>query len=1782
MHPAALPSSAARVLDADDNPVGGAVLLAGGTVMTCAHVVNHALRRHERDPARPDAPIRVQFGPRTTTARVVHWMPPPAREGDPGDDIAGLALDAPPPDIPPARLITTLPRPNTVVRIFGYPAKPTRPDGAWVDALVKGRNSRGHLQLESTSALRVQPGFSGSPVWDDVTGRVVGIIATAGTSTPDSYAISAEQLRVGWSALGSSRTAKRPDLVTALHLPGPRAGGKTWSFTTDDLLRDLPADTPPDLLVVAGDLTEQGGKAEFAQAFRLLADLAEDLDLPRDRVLVVPGAHDVNRKACKAYFDTAEADDEEPVPPFWPKWKQFSAAFDRFYDGHSPTFTADEPWTLFEIPDLSTVVAGFNSTTADTHERATASLGRDQVSRFRAWLDGFREPDQLRLGVVHGETPETVRQEDLHHLFSSPTTNDGYRLVSFDASSTTRQARRFAHGRWTGDTSISPTGTAWRVTERRNADPAPQESPPQTQPPPSGNAFFDRVVEATRFAHPDASTVPHPEKSYLRVGLPIPGGGVDYRPVGVVDGDLTEADVDAFVVDVHRHFTAEDPGTRSEIVYSGRLASADLVGRATRRGVSPRSWVEYRGLLDLGPLEERLKSALARDKVYPEALYTAQRYRVVGRHSSGEVEPDLLARVLGWLGLRARQFVVVLGDFGRGKSFLLRQLARALPEHLGGVTPLLVELRSLQKAPTLNQLLANALVGQGVAVVDVDKLRYMIASGRVALLFDGFDELELRVGYDNAADYLRTLLEVVGGEAKVVLTSRTQHFRSAAQVLTALGDEVVATGASRVVELEDFTRGQIVEFLTKRYGGDHERARARLRLLDEVQDLLGLSRNPRMLSFIAELEEHRLREVQQRKGTISAADLYQELVDSWLLHEQARQEHRHGLPVLGRDERLRVCTDLATRLWSTGANAIQEDELGVVAVAALTEVADLGYTQDQVAHAIGSGTLLVTGESGFGFVHRSVMEWLVANEAARRLRAGEGLGEVAGQAMSRLMVDFLCDLAGHARARRWALSVSVDGLASAEEKQNALLVVDRLGGSGLEDLSGLDLRTADLSRLDLRGTHLAGSDLRGQRIDGAALRGVDLTGADLRGARVTGGDLSDAVLTGSRWEGAALLGVAGTERHPELRAAAVSGRDRAEVMLARSAAVLAVAYSPNGETIALAHGKQVELLHAESHSSLRFTGDHSGKVTSVAFSPDGTHVITGSDDRTARVWTIEGEHVVTLEDHRSPVTAVTASPDGTHIATGARDGTTRIWAYTGELIIARGVRQRITSMAYSPDGTHLAIACAEGVVHVWTAEGDYVAALSGHGNGINAVTYSPDGKRITTGSDDRTARTWAADGTPVATIIDGTRPITAIAYSPDGSQIATGRSDGTAQVSTANGAHVADLVGHQGAITSIAYSPDGTLITTGSNDKTARTWTTDGALVAIPTNRSRTITTVVFSPDGTRVATSSSDGAARIWTTDGELASTLSENEQRVNAVAFSPDGKRVATGGHDGTARVWTSDGTLITKLTGHEQRVNAVAFSPDGTRVVTGSSDLTARVWSAMGTPLALLDGHKNWVTSVAFSPDGTLIATGSHDGAARIWTADGTRVATFGHARPTTAVAWSPDGAELATGSNDGTARTWTIDGISVATLIGHTRRVHSVAFAPDGSLIATGSSDGTARIWTAEGEPLVVLVGHSEIVITVAFSPDGTRVATGSVDGTTRIWTTHGTHVATLIATHDGWAALFPDGSYKHGGDVGAFLWWAMKSCRFEVGELDRHHPEIRRLPHSAPMPPPLPS
>src|SRR5262249_5597434 len=160
---------------------------------------------------------------------------------------------------------------------------------------------------------------------------------------------------------------------------------------------------------------------------------------------------------------------------------------------------------------------------------------------------------------------------------------------------------------------------------------------------------------------------------------------------------------------------------------------------------------------------QRQRERLERDTRYPAELYLPQRFRcehpVADHDPDGRpvVEEDVLQRVVTWLGQDGARFVTVLGDFGRGKTFLMRQLARALPDRIGGLDPLLLELHSMEKGPDLYDLVGQYLRRLDVGDTTDAKVRHLISRGRVALLLDGFDELVQRVSYPTAAGYLSVL-----------------------------------------------------------------------------------------------------------------------------------------------------------------------------------------------------------------------------------------------------------------------------------------------------------------------------------------------------------------------------------------------------------------------------------------------------------------------------------------------------------------------------------------------------------------------------------------------------------------------------------------------------------------------------------------------------------------------------------------------------------------------------------------------------------------------------------------------------------------------------------------------------------------------------------------------------------------------------------------------------------------------------------------------------------------
>ena len=220
-------------------PAGVGFVVDDHHIVTCAHVVNTALGRDQRDQVKPDPGVRVGVdfpmledaaGAPVRSCRVEAWLPPP-EAGVSGGDLAGLVLvgEGLPKGGCQAQLAEHASRRDPAVDIFGYPDHPPRQEhGAWAAVHLRGPVGGGLIQLDSDSesAIRAQPGYSGSPMVakGDRGDEVLGMLAVASRSEGgrDAYAIPVTKLANSW-----------PDVLGAVTVPECPYRGLE-AFTAED------------------------------------------------------------------------------------------------------------------------------------------------------------------------------------------------------------------------------------------------------------------------------------------------------------------------------------------------------------------------------------------------------------------------------------------------------------------------------------------------------------------------------------------------------------------------------------------------------------------------------------------------------------------------------------------------------------------------------------------------------------------------------------------------------------------------------------------------------------------------------------------------------------------------------------------------------------------------------------------------------------------------------------------------------------------------------------------------------------------------------------------------------------------------------------------------------------------------------------------------------------------------------------------------------------------------------------------------------------------------------------------------------------------------------------------------------------------------------------------------------------------------------------------------------------------------------------------------------------
>ena len=184
-------------------------------------------------------------------------------------------------------------------------------------------------------------------------------------------------------------------------------------------------------------------------------------------------------------------------------------------------------------------------------------------------------------------------------------------------------------------------------------------------------------------------------------------------------------------------------------------------------------------------------------------------------------------------------FVLLLGDYGSGKTSFLQMLGRELAtDAMTGAPdrpfPIYLNLGSARQTPDLLEAVSAYLARYGVPVSPEALRDFLVTRRTVVLLLDGFDEMAGWVDYKAVPEILEKIrrLQSVSG-VRIVLSGRTSFFRSDV--------EVGIVGASHVVRLRPFDDQSMLDYVSRRDPNLTSRVTA---LFDRHADLRALCRNP--------------------------------------------------------------------------------------------------------------------------------------------------------------------------------------------------------------------------------------------------------------------------------------------------------------------------------------------------------------------------------------------------------------------------------------------------------------------------------------------------------------------------------------------------------------------------------------------------------------------------------------------------------------------------------------------------------------------------------------------------------------------------------------------------------------------------------------------------------------------------------------------------------------------------------------------------------------------------
>lgn len=195
----------------------------------------------------------------------------------------------------------------------------------------------------------------------------------------------------------------------------------------DLLIEDVRHDVTTELkctqvnaIVASGDFADQGIEEGYRTANRFLEGLISAFGVPKDRVVLVPGNHDVNFECTKSAFAAVEWRDKDvddnlsiqlshngkslvikpDLPALAKKFDRFSGClYSEWYGVPYPNSESDQ-YQIFDWPDIGLICLGLNTAHPITHFSEKPGLAESAIAKALRELQEKGLPRKEQIGIV--------------------------------------------------------------------------------------------------------------------------------------------------------------------------------------------------------------------------------------------------------------------------------------------------------------------------------------------------------------------------------------------------------------------------------------------------------------------------------------------------------------------------------------------------------------------------------------------------------------------------------------------------------------------------------------------------------------------------------------------------------------------------------------------------------------------------------------------------------------------------------------------------------------------------------------------------------------------------------------------------------------------------------------------------------------------------------------------------------------------------------------------------------------------------------------------------------------------------------------------------------------------------------------------------------------------------------------------------------------------------------------------------------------------------------------